>query len=230
MFWLRYFLILFIFLREAWGCISTEQRGGAALECWCHHLSTHKNQWGFFGGLQGGSYPALWMELDLAAPCLADSWYLLWLPSFHRHFSLNLPFRSHFMAILVSRKNASLVWRSRLDRVAGFCRPYSSSTLALRSMRGPTWISGAVTHRAELALQGFYWELQSWAARQAEPAALRHCHCLWHLWPVCLWQDGTDCAQTRSVSVIRRNPPAWNWAPAFVLSLTVKQPDAELSH
>lgn len=225
MFWLRYFLILFIFLREVWGCISTEQRGGAALECWCHHLSTQNNLWGFFGGLQGGSYPALWMELDWAAPCLADSWYFLWLPSFHRHFSLNLPFRSHFMAIFVLRKNASLSegvdWTEMLD----VCRPCSSSTLALRSVRWPAHISGAVTHRADLALQGFYWELQSWAARQAEQAALRHCHCLWHLWypaDQCVCDKMVQTVhETRSFSVIRRNSPAWNWAPAFVLNLPV---------
>lgn len=165
MFWLRYFLILFIFLREAWGCISTEQRGGAALECWCHHLSTQNNLWGFFGGLQGGSYPALWMELDLAAPCLADSWYFLWLPSFHRHFSLNLPFRSHFMAILVSRKNASFVWRSRVDRVAGFLQTlwqqhtcpekYEGTNLNLWGSNTQIWagLAGLLLGTAELSSQ-----------------------------------------------------------------------------
>lgn len=111
--------------------------------------------------MQGGNHLALWLELDLAVTNLTGTWWVLSLPSFHRHFSLNVPFRSNFMAILVLRKTANMTEGVEWTEMPEFCSHCNDSTRVLQGIKHATPLSGTNTQRGTWPLS-FYLQVQSW--------------------------------------------------------------------
>ena len=143
------------------------------------------------------------MGLDLAATSLAGSWYFLWLPSFHRQFSLNVPFRSNFVAILVLRKNADVTEGVDWTEMLEFWR-HCSNVCPEQYKVADSYLLGTNTQRCSWACRVFIWNCQAkqlgWLPSDSYSAAaccvfvtqLRNTACV-------LWEGGIEYARVKEL-------------------------------